>query len=120
MKGSAATHRGKYFWPSELATSNLSLWVVEYLCSMFSVYDNLVFLRMPVAQSRLANGLGVSPLWPDICKILFRFLVTWCCTNVEMTLLLRSRLLVVSVVFIYRNKPCPSPWCGQRQKNKPF
>lgn len=34
--------------------------------------------------------------------------------------LLRSRLFVVSLVFICKNNLCPSQWCGQRRKNKPF
>lgn len=63
------------------------MWVVECLCLVFCVYDTLVFLRMPVAQSRLANGFGASPLWPDVHKMFFRFPVIWCCTNVEMSCL---------------------------------
>lgn len=37
-----------------------------------------------------------------------------------MILLLRSNLFVVSLVFIYKNELCPSQWCVQRKKNKPF
>lgn len=63
------------------------MWVVECLCFVFCVYDILVFLRVPVAQSRLANSFGASPLWPDVHKMFFRFPVTWCCTNVGMSCL---------------------------------
>lgn len=79
---------------------------------VFCAYDNLVFLRMPVAQSRLANGFGASPLWPDVHKMFFRFPVIWCCTNVEMSCLGLDRLWCL-FVFICKNKLCPSQWCGQ-------
>lgn len=63
------------------------MWVVECLCLVACVYDNLVFLIMPVSQSRLANGFGASPLWLDVHKVFFRFPVIWSCTNVEMSCL---------------------------------
>lgn len=93
--------------------------MVEYLCSVFSVYDNLVFLRMPVAQSRLANGFGVSPLWPDVHRILFRFPVTWCCTNVERSLLLRSRLWCLLFLFTKASLVLVNG-AGRGRKTNPF
>lgn len=90
------------------------MWVVKCLCLVFRVYDNLVFLRMPVAQSRLANGFGAFPLWPDVHKMFFGFPVIWCCTNVEMSCLgldcgvscfcLQKQALFFSVVWAEEEK----------------
>lgn len=69
-----------------------------------------------MAQSRLANSFGASPLWPDVHKMFFRFPVTWCCTNVGMSCLdldclwcicfyTQKQALCFSVVWAEEEKP---------------
>lgn len=56
---------------------------------------------------------------PNVHKIFFQvscYLVLYKCRNE----LLGSRPFVVSLVFVCKKKLCPSQWCGQRKKNKPF
>lgn len=65
----------------------------------FFVYGVLVFLKIPVAYSRLVNRLGVSPLWLYIWRLFFFSFPVTCCTNVWIILLLRSSLFVVSFLF---------------------
>lgn len=83
-----------------MASSNLKHVGGRSLCLVSCLYDNLVFLRMPVAQSRLANGFGASPLWPEVHKVFFRFPVIWCCTNVEMSCLGLDSLWCLLFLFI--------------------